>query len=260
MGVMKKFILFFICLIIISCEDKNTQVDKEVEVTILENGWLQYETASGITVDAYYNHTNPGTQFSGVIYHHGMKVEILGYEGAQAIGYDIVDFSDALAANGYVGLAPVRLENSSHEDGLYDGAIDLLKRQDDINSEKLAMIGFSRGGLLSLHYVLDNPTTVAAVVLMSPSTGGAGDITFQDALDKLDQLAIPLMVTVGENDNTPIKSQVDSLISKLESLGKTYEAKTDYSGGNNEGGDHSWFYQVRDEYCPDIISFLNTHL
>jgi predicted esterase len=79
----------------------------------------------------------------------------------------------------------------------YDGAIDLLKIQDDINPQKMAFIGFSRGGFLSLHYVLDNPTAVAAVVLMSPSTGGAGEITFQDALGKLDQLAIPLMVLPG---------------------------------------------------------------
>jgi hypothetical protein len=252
--------MIFTCLLIVSCEDEKTEKDTEVVGTYLENGWLQYEASSSVTVDAYYNHPNVGTKVSGAIYHHGMRVETEGYSGAQALGYDIVDFSDALAANGFVGLSPIRMQNSSHDDGLYEGAIDLLKEQDDIKADKLALIGFSRGGLLSLHYVLDNPNAVAAVVLMSPSTGGDGDITFQDALDKLNQLAIPLMVTVGANDNTSIKSQVNQLINKLENLGKTYVAKTDYTDGNTDGGTHEWFYQVRDEYWPDIISFLTTHL
>ncbi len=256
---MKKFIVFFICLFIISCEDKKSDNDTEVEVSYLDNGWLQYETSLGVTVDAYYNHPNQGTKVSGIIYHHGKKVEDVGYDSAKALGYNVIDFPEALAANGFAGLAPLRQPISSHDDGLFDGALDLLLSSDDVDEDKAALIGFSRGGLLSLHYVLDNPNAVDVVVLMSPSPGG-GNLTFDDALEKLDNLAIPLLVTVGEKDNDPIIPQVQTLINKLTELNKTFVAITGITDGSDDGGTHEWFYQVRDDYWPDIISFLNTHL
>ncbi|HEC14657.1 MAG TPA: hypothetical protein ENI72_02760, partial [Rhodospirillales bacterium] len=188
-----------------------------------------------------------------------------GYAKTAARGYDVNAFVEKLAAAGYVAIAPIRkaLKNAPLKKAIAggvaisNGAIDYLKGRPDVNAERIGVMGFSEGGLITVWTALRRDD-LAAVVLMSPAVmGGAGNWNLNRATrkDYLNHITAPVMLTMGKNDIKGIKKTVFTrLIPNMEALGKDFSYRTDYPGN------HAWFAKPRKEYFNDILDFLNDKL
>ena len=130
-------------------------------------------TAAGLEIEALYRHPG-GDRRPAVIYNHGKEVELKGYAAAAASGYDVADFVDQLARDGYVALAPLRPSKvtrfSDWREMIVQG-IAFLKAQPGVDPNRIYMIGFSKGGLLSLQVAIEEDRDLAGLILMSPSPG-----------------------------------------------------------------------------------------
>lgn len=248
-------------ILIVSCGEEEPPDGSDESAFVLENGWVQYETSSGMTVDAYYNHPVSETTVPAVIYNHGKYVEENGYDGAVAYGYDITDFSDALANSGYAGIAPLRLRppRPTADDGRFDATIQTLQDQTDIDDGNIFMYGFSRGGLLTLQYTVNDDSDLKGVILVSPSPGSdtdGGSNEFADELENLNDLSVPFLVLLGESEPNPtITHNCTTFVNQMESLGKDISFYT-FTGTTEDPADHSWFYLVRSDYWTKIDSFV----
>ncbi|MDA1089957.1 MAG: dienelactone hydrolase family protein [Proteobacteria bacterium] len=124
-----------------------------------------------------------------VIFNHGTGVRHHGYEGSKSKGQaDVKDFTDALVKDGYIALAPIRrflADDAYVERGRQIGGSEewmtviakgietvqaakaYLTNRDDVAKDKIAVVGFSEGGNVTLWSAARTPG-FKAVVLMSP--------------------------------------------------------------------------------------------
>ncbi len=230
-----------------------------------EADWIDFETAAAGTVSALFAKPEGDGPFAAIVYNHGRIVRKLGYAEAAVRGYDVKDFVEKLAAAGYVVIAPIRdrLEDAGPEEAVSggvavsNGAIDFLKGRSDVNAERIGVMGFSEGGLITIWTALKRDD-LAAVVLMSPAVmGRAGNWSFKRAAreDYLTHITAPVFLTMGRDDSKRIKKNAfKRLIPRMESLGKDFSYRTDYPG------DHRWFWEPRAAYFNDILEFLNDKL
>jgi dienelactone hydrolase len=219
--------------------------------------WLTLETELG-GIDALFRHPAPSELRGAVIYNHGAIVESLGYEATAAEGYDVDDFVAAIADAGYAALAPMRGSAYQLGDGVVGAAVDYLRSRDDVDGDRIFLIGFSKGGLVTFYHAapLDN---LAGVVLMSPAIGTGSWSSESDMDSYLNGLGIDLeaidarvMFTLGDADPSSIRTNVrDYLVPRLASLDVDVDLPDDYPG------DHRSFWVVRDEHWPDVVAFLN---
>lgn len=262
----RTIILSVAAFFIFNCEEDALVNDKPTESTEpepLTNGWVTYNTSSGSTVNAYYNHPSAGTKKPAVIYNHGKYVEENGYDGAVSAGYDIVEFADSLANSGYAGIAPLRATGSSYDDGLLAATINVLKDQSDIDDSKIFMYGFSRGGLLTHLYAVNDDSELKGVILVSPSPGknvGSSSDEFAESFDDLNNISVPYLVLIGDEETNPtITSNVTQLVSQMSSLGKSLSYYLMTGDSDDATADHDWFYKVRTVYWSKIDSFLTAN-
>ncbi|VAX19067.1 hypothetical protein MNBD_NITROSPINAE04-1628 [hydrothermal vent metagenome] len=222
--------------------------------------WVQYQTGSGSSVKALYKgpgsasrtSAQAGVLYPAIIYNHGKAVEKKGYEGAANSGYDIKDFVEAIAQAGYAGLAPIRWEGSNFDDGIEGGAIQYLKGRGDIDPARIYMIGFSRGGFMTVMSAITYSGDLKAIALMAP--GFVGKDVWDAVEPDLDKTTAPVYVALGADEpDANISKYTTQLVSDLTALGKEVESKLDYPG------DHNWFKEVRSEYWNNIIDFINRH-
>jgi dienelactone hydrolase len=215
-------------------------------------------TAAGAEVEAFYRHPG-GDLHPGVIYNHGREVEMLGYEGAAAEGYDVADFVNALADAGYAAIAPIRPAVDPEYDTLREmivGGIDYLLDRPNVDPERIFMIGFSKGGLLSFQAAVESDDALAGLVLMSPSPGSP-----QDGWDvwattsNFQRIDVPVFATVGGAETGDIPHNVRAFVDAMQDLGK----ETAFREFDEPGAIHAWFHQVRDEYWLDILAWLADH-
>jgi len=134
-------------------------------------------------------------------------------------------------------------------------AIQFLKEQPNVADDKIGIIGYGEGGLITLWSVFDYKD-LKAIVLMSPShVGKSPEFNFEAAVKRVESITSPVFITLGDSDKTKIiKNCTNLLIPQMKELNKDIEYRVDYKGP------HQWFKKVRDEYWNDIISFLNKHL
>ncbi len=227
--------------------------------------WVEFTTAAGDKVKALLAKPDGEGPFAAMVYNHGRIVRKLGYEESASRGYDVEAFVEKLAAAGYVAIAPIRdhLETAAPKEVVSEGlaasngAIDFLKGRPDVNAEKIGVMGFSEGGLITVWTALKRDD-LAAVVLMSPAVmRSAGNWSFKRAArkDYLNHITAPVFLTLGRDDDKRIKKNAfKRLIPRMESLGKDFSYRTDYPG------DHRWFWEPRDKYFKDILDFLNDKL
>ena len=214
-----------------------------------------------------------------VIFNHGTGVRHHGYEGSKSKGQsDVKDFTDALVKDGYVALAPIRpflADDAYRERGRNVGSGDewtmvvekgietvqaakaYLTGRDDVAKDKIAVVGFSEGGNVTLWTATRTPG-FKAVVLMSPaSIGKTKQFSLRNAARKgnVAKIKAPVLLTLGEDDLRSIKKVVTRrLIPNLEDTNDGFESRTDYPG------DHSWFHRVQEEHWSDVAAFLAKHL
>lgn len=212
--------------------------------------WITLSTASGADFPAYVR-VPEGADGSvrAVVYNHGKQVEQSGIGGATDAGYDVTDFGDAFFEAGYAVIVPVRASGSQADDGIFDAALDHLVGHAQVAGQSVSMVGFSRGGLLSLEWAVAHPKRLVKLVLLAPAPGVGTQLT--DTFDDLAPLTAPVFAAHGEDEPNPaIVSGVAGLVAALQDLGKT-EQHTIYPGA-----DHEWFWTVRPDYLDDVLAFL----
>lgn len=242
--------------------------------------WITLSVSTGGSVKALLGIPDGTVKAPGVVYSHGTAVRRLGYEAAKAQGYDIADYVKALNKAGYVAVAPVRREGvlanpfnrkkgAVHDEstpsiqaGIKQGiaslqsAVAFLKRHPTATG-KVGAIGFSEGGLVTTWSAIKG-LAVDAIVLISPATiRSARRLNMNKAAGSNDIVNIraPVLITLGVDDKASIlKGIKQRLIPALKAGGVTLESKSAYPG------DHSWFWRVREEHFPDVVSFLDKNL
>ena len=120
-------------------------------------------------------------QFSTVIYLHGGR--------GTAVGGDPQATAEALAKSGFVGFAPISGRNSSLARNIEEviAAVDYVKNIEYVDEQRLAIVGFSRGGLLAF-MASTQRRDLNAVVLMAPAHGQG---TLRRFLSRADGVTAP---------------------------------------------------------------------
>ena len=200
--------------------------------------------------------------FPGVLYSHGGKED--------AVGGDIEGTCEALAAAGYLGYSKARCYELQLDPGrldVRDGLDDLLATR-CLDAERLAVMGYSRGGLLSLELALDYPDLFDAVILMAPAPGN-GALEEAMADPRLGEIRARFLVLVSGNDQCQGANHVSEARELSEALDDagldvSFEVLADVP----DRCGHYLFDTVND-YCkvsaelcywPRVINFLDEHV
>ncbi len=188
--------------------------------------------------------------FPAVLYNHGGLNNV--------VGGDLEGTCTALANAGYLARAeyrPGELVLPQHLQQVYDG-LDALREHTLADTNRVGILGFSRGGLLSLHVAIERNSDVQAVVLMAPAPGG-GMLSLSSTLDEdVAQISAPVRVYVSANDlfqadHVQLAADVYNTLTDYE---KDVEL-IDYPAFCSDG--HELFFEVREPYWSDVLSFLD---
>ncbi len=197
--------------------------------------------------------------FAAVVFNHGSIVDMMGWPGATQRGYRLDRVCEALAEEGYFVFAPIR-ENSARGRGFQDyedayreivlQAIDHVKALAGVDSTRIALAGFSMGGLVSFKVALER-SDLRAVALLAPAFGRG---LLGEAAKSADRISAPMLVMVEQSDGAPILRGVGILEQALGSRGKPLRLVR-----YDRGGGHELFYDIG-YWWDDLKAFLHQHL
>ncbi len=271
-------------IFIVSCsEEEPTEEDYPEEITV--------EMISDTDGHSYVCRPAGEGPFPAVLYSHGgMGVNV---------GGDLEGTCMALAEAGYLARAEKRDTTISLAGHLNEvlTSLDSLLSHEDANTDMIGIMGFSRGGLLTLQAGISRNDQVHAILLLSPAPGAYYSdslTTLHTTLEQASEINTPVLILVPENDLYQANhvqlafdvqaslepfGKVDSLI-----LYSAYDADgdgitfydfgldgvdgTDDAGEGNgekdegenfdEGDDgHELFWEVREPYWSDVLEFLD---
>ena len=207
-----------------------------------------YKT-SGEQANALLCRPNTNGPFPVVIWSHG-RVEKDKRGGWQRL-------CEALASEGVLAFVPIRETERGltprdipYNKAELSRAIDYIKSLPDVDPSRMALMGHSRGGLLTLMVGLER-TDLKALIITAPA-----DIRpyFQQSVSQASRVNVPLLLLVEEGDEMGSVGAVNSLDKALKDHGK--EARTIRY---NRGGGHFLF--VRKGYWwDDLRVFLRENL
>ena len=189
--------------------------------------------------------------FPVVLYNHGG----LG----NSVGGDLKGTCEALAEAGYLARSEKRPETiplHGHLEDVLAGLSGLLAHP-DANGSKVTLMGFSRGGLLTLQAAVEKPNQIHSIVLMAPAPGNN---TLQTTLENITPLEASVLIMVAENDVPPAQAEnhvqlAEEVDSTLRVAGKTATMIL-YPPFSTDG--HELFFEVRNPYWSNILTFLET--
>lgn len=197
--------------------------------------------------------------FAAVVFNHGSIVDMMGWPGASGRGYCLDCVCEKLAEDGFFVFAPIR-ENSprgrgfqSYEDDyrtIVSQAVDYIKTLQQVNASRIALVGFSMGGLISFKVSLER-NDLRAVALLAPAFGRG---LLGEAARNADRLTSPVLVMVEKSDNEPIMHGVALLEKALKNHAKPHQVIR-----YDRGGGHTLFYDVG-YWWDDFRTFLTGHL
>ena len=231
----------------------DTEIESVVEVEEETTGEIYELSVSQVNytndLNAYLCVPDGEAPFPAVIYNHGG----LG----DKLGGDPEGTCEELAKAGYVGFSPLRRETESmtgHDEDIED-AIDYMKALEYVDLDRLGMIGFSRGGLLSYLYATENGD-FCAYIIMAPALGGK--ITSYDFMDDAKNVDDSVLLMASENDiyQADHVDIVQSLEESFLSYGKEVELII-YPPYGDDG--HYMFFEIGD-YWEDVLEFLESSL
>jgi len=197
--------------------------------------------------------------FAAVVFNHGSIVDGLGWPDAMQRGYRLDKVCDKLAAEGYFVFAPIREKDPrgrgfmSYEDTYREivlQAIDHVKNLPEVDSTRVALVGFSMGGLVSFKVALER-NDLRAVALLAPAFGWG---LLAEAANDADRLSAPLLVMVEESDAPHILRGVALIEDATRTHGKSLRLVR-----YNRGGGHRLFWDVG-YWWEDLAAFLRDHL
>lgn len=187
--------------------------------------------------------------FPAVIYLHGGKGPIVGGDPAAT--------AKALAKAGWIGFAPLRGKGLSLNGSARDvvAAINYVKGLKNVDPRRLAIVGFSRGGLLAL-MASTRRRDLKAVVLLAPAHGRG---LLRRVLSDAPRVNAPTLILVSKNDT----KQADhlGLCRQINTALKAAAKPTRlvvYPPYRKDG--HQLFFKVRSSYWTDVVKFLEPHL
>ena len=221
-------------------------------------GWSGTSIADKVTLDSG-GHKLKGTlcrpggtgPFPAVVYHHG--------GGGNAIGGSPEDTCRALAKAGFIGLSLIRRSTKPLQGHLEDAevAVDYIKQRDEVDSGRIGVIGFSRGGLLAWQQAARR-NDLAALVIMGVAVNR--QLNFADA----GNIPAPVLLLVSKNDTGSRYTKGRNTLKftrraadALKQAGRDIEFIV-YPSFRNDG--HTLFFEVRSEYWKDVTRFLKSHL
>lgn len=184
--------------------------------------------------------------FPAVLYNHGG----LG----DAIGGDLEGTCQALADQGFLAHAEKRPETVSLEGHLDEvlHALETLRRNTDADTDRIGIMGFSRGGLLTLQAAIERPDDINAIVLFAPAPGKNA---LEKTLESVASITAPVRIYVAANDlyqadHVQLAKDVEVALSAAH---KDVELII-YPEFGNDG--HELFFEVTDLYWLNVLAFL----
>jgi dipeptidyl aminopeptidase/acylaminoacyl peptidase len=205
-----------------------------------------------------------------------------------------------MVERGYVVLAPEYRGSTGYGKGMYE-AIDYGGLENDdvvavrdwaveelpVDPQRIALVGWSHGGMISLMAGFDHPDKFACIYAGVPVSDLIARLGYvgqeyvdlfaadyhigkppSEAVDEyrkrspiwnVEKLELPLMVTSSTNDRDVNVVEVEQLVTHLKAAGKRFEHKIydDAPGGHSfERIDTTFARQVR----KDLYAFLEKHL
>ncbi len=191
--------------------------------------------------------------FPTVVYNHGMVVDLHGYEGARDYGYNLDGILLALAESGFLSFAPIRksgLGNLLGHKLEAVQAIDYVKTTTDVSPSQIALMGFSRGGSLTLHIGVERNDS-KAILILAPAPGKG---YFANIVQRVSSLNSPVLLMVEASDSPEILKDYEMLEQALREQEKEYTAIR-----YDRGGGHKLFWDVN-YWWDDARAFLEKML
>ena len=197
--------------------------------------------------------------FPGILYSHG------GLGGN--IGGDLRGTSIALAQAGYICWAQLRTDSISITPHIpqVDAALDSLLGVNGVNNNKIGIIGFSRGGLLTLMTAVSRPNDVHAIVAMAPA---AANNTLSNTLNQIAAIDDSVLLMVAQNDLyqddhvqlvIDIENAMDNVVNYRSIFYDPYDSDLNGIIDSLDDG-HELFWEVQQPYWSDLIIFLDNNL
>jgi dienelactone hydrolase len=238
--VLSKLIIFLATVPGITGLIRSTQITAGYEMVVYHRGEFELK--------GFLCKPEGSGPFPAVIYNHGGLGHIIG--GAPA------ETCEALASEGLVGFSPIRRQTLPLRGNLNDllAGLNYAKALDYVDKERIGIIGFSRGGLLTFMAATQR-ADLKAIIIMAPAPGRGALELF---LNQADQISAPVLLLVAENDHRRADHvQLSRMVKKaLDSAGKKVTL-TIYPAYQDDG--HRLFFQLGD-YWPEVIRFLQQHL
>jgi len=191
--------------------------------------------------------------FPAVAFNHGGVGNIMG--GAPK------ETCQALAAAGFVGFAPNRRQTQSlagHPEDVQAGLAFLLAL-DDVDRNRVAMVGFSRGGALTFIAAARGAPIKAAVIMASAMPPAQSGFTLDDA----PKIRVPVFLLVAANDTGSKKTLGQNTMETMRRMSAALTAAgntpklTIYPGYGSDG--HEMFFEIG-AYWKDVVEFLKERL
>ncbi len=187
--------------------------------------------------------------FPAVVYNHGKIVDILGYKEAIKRGYDLKGICQTLANDGFLAFIPIRSSGKGNIPGHkkeVSHAVDYIKNHPKVDPSKIALMGFSRGGLLTLMVGVER-NDLQALIILAPAPGRGH---FAEAVQHVSKINVPVLLLVETGDSPIIIKDYEMLEQALRKHKKEVQAIR-----YNRGGGHRLFWSVG-YYWKDVRAFL----
>ncbi len=178
-----------------------------------------------------------------------------------SIGGDPNGTCRALAEAGFVGFSPIRRSRPKMSKHIEDvmAAVDAVKALNFINPDQIALMGFSRGGLLSLMVANRQPDFKALVIMgVAPGRGH-----LEREMADLSAITAPVLLLVAENDVGSRSTKNNNTVALMRSLDRVLKSADKevhmiiYPPYPDDG--HQLFSTIG-TYWNDVIAFLKRRL
>ncbi len=181
----------------------------------------------------------------GVLFNHGGS--------GDNIGGDLEGTCQALAEAGYVGYSKMRRKTVSlegHIDDVLEG-LDYLLARSEVDADRIGIMGFSRGAMLTLQAAeLRNEPDAVVLLGLGPDKGPIDQI-----LADANKVGAPLQLLVAENDQQANAALLESkVVPALQAAGLSVSFKKYPPWPYDEDG-HKMFFTVGD-WFDDVKAFV----
>jgi carboxymethylenebutenolidase len=191
--------------------------------------------------------------FPAVLYNHGGVGNIIGGAPKKTC--------EALAAAGFVGFAPIRrqtLSMAGHLDDIQAG-LDYLLGLDYVDRNRVAMMGFSRGGALTFMATARATPIKGSVIMASANPPPKSGFTLEDAVN----IRVPVLLLIAENDSGSRKTMGQNTFKGMRRMSAALTEAGNipkmivYPPYSSDG--HEMFFEIG-AYWTDVLEFLEKHL